>query len=86
MRRTALVTGAAGGIGEPGVGKADAPQRANQHIGEGGKPQAQLVGAHGASRGTVGIEVQLALLDPVLHLAAGAIKIFVQAAGVDLLR
>jgi len=41
-------------------------------LGHRGEPQAQLVGAHGVGRGAVGVEVELTLLDAVLHLAAGA--------------
>ena len=75
---------AAGGLGELGVGEADAAQRAEQHIGHGGEPQPQLVGAHGGGRGAVGEQIELALLDAVLHLAAGAVDVLVEAAGVDL--
>jgi hypothetical protein len=42
----------AGGGGELGVGKADAAQRAEQDIGHGSEPQAQLVGAHGRAWST----------------------------------
>src|SRR5438445_5460024 len=45
--------GAAGGIRKGGFGKADAPQRADQHISHGSEPQAQLVGAHGGRRGAI---------------------------------
>ena len=58
--------------GELGMGQADAAQGTDQHIGHRGEPQAQLVGAHGVGRGAVGVEVELTLLDAVLHLAAGA--------------
>ena len=65
--------GAAGGGGELGVGQADTPQGADQHIGHGGEPQSELVGAQGVGGGAVGEEVGLALLDAVLHLASCAI-------------
>ncbi len=76
--------GAAGGVGEVGVGEADAAQRADQHVGHRGEPQAQLVGAHGGGRGAVGEEVELALLDAVLHLAAGAVDLLVEMRGLAL--
>ena len=41
-------------------------------------------GLHGRRRRAVGEQVELAFLDAVFHLAAGAIEIFVEAAGVDL--
>ena len=75
---------AACGLGELGVGEADAPQRAEQAISHGGEPEPQLVGAHGGGRGAASEEIELALLDAVLHLAAGAVDALVEAAGVDL--
>ena len=57
--------GAAGGLGEPGVGETDPAERAEQDIGQGGEPAAELVGAHGGGRGAVGEQVELAFLDPV---------------------
>ena len=65
-----VVSGA--GLPEQGVGKADPAERAEHDIGHGGEPEAELVGAHGGGRGAVGEQVELAFLDPVLHLAAGA--------------
>src|SRR5512143_2582805 len=62
----------AGGGGEPGMGQADAAQRGQQHVGERGEPQPELVGPHRRGAGAIRIEVELALFDPVLHLAAGA--------------
>src|SRR5260370_26233092 len=59
------------------MGEADAAQGAQQHIGHRGKPQPQLVGAHCFGRGTIGIKVELALLDPVFHLAARAVELLV---------
>ena len=58
--------------------KTDTPQRAEQHIGHRSEPQPQLVGPHGLSRGTVSVEVELALLDPVLHVAARAVDVLVE--------
>ena len=68
------------GVGELGVGEADAPERAEQNVGERGEPEPQLVGAHGRRRGAVGEQVALAFLDPVLHLAAGAVELLVEEA------
>ena len=65
--------------------EADAAQGADQDIGHRGKPQTQLVGAHRVGRGTVGIKVELALLDAVFHLAAGAVELLVEVAGLVLL-
>ena len=64
---------AAGRVGELSVGEADAPDRADENIGERGEPEPQLIGAQGGRRGPIGEQVALALLDPVLHLAAGAV-------------
>ena len=49
--------GAAGGLGEPGVGETDPAERAEQDIGQGGEPEVELVGAHGGGRGAVGEQV-----------------------------
>src|SRR5206468_6894118 len=38
----------------------------------------QLVGAHGLSRGAVGVEVELAFLDAVLHVTARAIDVLIE--------
>ena len=70
--------GAGGGLGEPGRPQADPAQRLEQDIGHRGKPQAELIGGHGPGRGAVGKKIELALFDPVLHLAAGAIELFVE--------
>src|SRR3981189_2103245 len=70
--------GAAGGAGKCGVGESDAPHRTDQHIGHRGEPQAQLVGPHGLSRGAVGVEIELAFLDPVLHVAPGAVNVLIE--------
>jgi hypothetical protein len=50
------------------------PHRLHQHVGERGEPQAQ----HGGGAGAVGIEIELALLDAVLHLAARAVDALVK--------
>ena len=74
--------GAAGGIGELRVGQSDAAQRAEQHIGHRGEPQAKLVGPHGGSRSAVGEQIELTLLDPVLHLATCAVDLLIEASPV----
>ena len=61
-------------VGELGAGEADAAQRRDEHVGHRGEPQPQLVGAHGGGAGAIGEEVELAFLDAVLHLAAGAVR------------
>src|SRR3954453_16774454 len=53
-------------------------------LGKRGEPQAQLIGPHGGGRGAVCEQVQLAFLDTVFHLAAGAVDPLVQPSGVDL--
>ena len=53
----------AGGDGEVCMGEPDAAHGAHEYIGEGSEPQAQLVGTHGPGAGTVGIKVELTLLD-----------------------
>src|SRR5438034_7353527 len=56
-------------------------RRAHSSIGHRVEPQPQLVGPHRGSRGAVRIEVELTLLDPVLHVAAGAVDLLVQVLG-----
>src|ERR1700720_1129873 len=63
------------------MAEADAAQGADQDIGHRGEPQPQLIGAHRVGRGAVGIEIELAFLDAVFHLAAGAIELLVEVAG-----
>jgi hypothetical protein len=60
-------------------------KRADQDIGHRGEPKPQLVGAHLVGRGAVGIKVELALLDAVLHLATSAVALLVEVAGLVLL-
>src|SRR5262249_30041158 len=73
--------GAAGGVGEVGTVESDAAQGAEQNIGHRVEPQAQLVGPHRGRRGAIRIEIELALLDPVLHLAASAVALLVEMSG-----
>ena len=74
----------AGGAGEDGVLERDAPERGEEHISHGGEPEAELVGGERGGGGAVGEEVELTLLDPVLHLAALAVEVFVELAARDL--
>ena len=71
--------------GKLGMGQPDATQGADQDISHRGEPQPQLVGAHGVGRGAVGVEVELAFLDAVFHLTAGAVELLVEVAGLVLL-
>src|SRR5689334_2517299 len=63
---------AAGCLGELCIRKPDPAQCAQQYIGHRGEPEAQLVGAHRGRRRAIGEQVELALFDAVLHLAAPA--------------
>jgi len=72
-------------LGELRALEADAAQGAQENVGEGSKPPPQLIGAHGRRRGAVGEQVGLAFLDPVLHVAAGAIDLLVKTPCVGLL-
>lgn len=65
------------------MGQSDPSQGAEQDIGHGGEPEAQLVGAHGSRRGPVGEQVELAFLDPVFHVAARAVDRLVERTGLD---
>src|SRR5437667_7016195 len=65
--------GAAGSLGKLGIVEPDPAQGAQQDISHRVEPQAQLVGPHRGGRGAIRIEVELALLDPGLHVAAGAV-------------
>ena len=64
------------------MGEAEAAQGAKQHIGYRREPRAGSVGAHAVRRGAIGARVELTLLDAVLHFAALAADVFVQAPGV----
>src|SRR6516162_8246633 len=47
-------------------------------------PVGLVVSAHGRGRGAVGEQVELAFLDAVFHVAAGAIDLLVEVAGLML--
>ena len=65
------------------MGEAEAAQGADQDVGERNEPEPQLVGAHGGGGRSVGEEIALTFLDTVLHLAARAVDVFVEEAGVS---
>src|SRR5271169_4935125 len=77
--------GGAVGLGELRVLEGDAAQGAEENVGEGGEPPTQLIAAHGRRRGAVGEQIELAFLDAVLHVAAGAIELLIEAPRVRLL-
>src|SRR5215469_16939508 len=72
--------GAAGGVGKVRLIQTDATQRAQEHIGHRGKPQAQLVSPHSGRGGSIGIEIELALLNPILHISAGTVHFLIEIA------
>src|SRR5512144_1672740 len=65
------------------MAEADPAQGRHQHVGERREPQAKLVRRHGCGRRAVGEEIELLLLDAVLHLAAGAVDLLVEGLRVD---
>ena len=67
--------------GQFGAPCAEPSQRMQQHIGERREVQAQLVGAHRVRAGAVGEQVELPLLDAVLHVPARAVQLLVQPPG-----
>src|SRR5690625_3112772 len=62
--------GSAGGGRKLGVRQADPAEGAEQDVGQGREPEAQLIGAHAAGGGAVGKEIELALLDAVFARSA----------------
>ena len=63
------------------VMQGDPAHGTEQDVGERCQPQTQLVGTHRGGRGAIGIEIELALLDPVLHVATGTIELLVEVFG-----
>src|SRR6476620_3877370 len=59
-------------------GKAIRRRLSDEDIGHRGEPQAQLVGAEGGSRGTIGKQIELTFLDAVFHLATCAVDLLVE--------
>jgi hypothetical protein len=51
--------GATGRAGKPGRAQADAAKSLKQDVGEGGEPEAELIGAHGGGRSAIGEQVEL---------------------------
>ena len=49
--------GVAIGLGKLRMLECDAAHGAEENVGEGGEPEAQLIGAHGRSRGAVGEQI-----------------------------
>ena len=78
-RRNSSRKGGGGVHGDP-----DAAHGADRLISHRGEPQAQSVGAQTMRRSAVGEQVELAFLDAIFHLAALAIEVFAEAAGVIL--
>jgi hypothetical protein len=50
-------------------------------MGEGRKPEPQLIGGHPVSARAVGEKVQLLFLDAVFHIPTGTVKVIVQRPG-----
>ena len=65
-----------------GVGERQAAQSGEQRVGETGDKQPELVRPPGLGTGAVGVEVELLVLDAVLHVTAGAVNLVVQGLGV----
>lgn len=65
-----------------GAVQSDAPDSFQEHVGRGGKQQSQLVGPPTVAARPVGKEPELLFLDPVFHLAAGAVNVVVDGLGV----
>ncbi len=70
--------GAGLGAGHLGAGQPETPDGLDQRIGEAGEQQAAAVEPPLVARGAVGEQVQLLLLDAVLHVAARAIELLVE--------
>ena len=73
--------GMALGLGKLGALEGSTPELIHQHIGQGGEVHSQLIGLHRRRGGPVGKQVQLLLLDPVLHIPASAVQLLVQFLG-----
>ena len=70
--------GGALGAGVLAALEPQAPDCVHQSVGEAGEQQAELVGPPAVAGGAVGEELELLLLDAVLHLAAGAVEMVVE--------
>src|SRR5215471_2489213 len=69
------------GIGKLGVAQRDAAHCIDQDVGDRRKPQTQLIGRHRGRGGAIGPQLEL-LTDAVFGLAARAVEVFVERAGV----
>ena len=65
-------------LGEPGVFQGNTPDVVEEDVGERAEQQAELVGPPSVTAGAVGVEVELLLLDPVLHVAACTVDVVVK--------
>lgn len=72
------------GAGVFGSLQAEAADCGQQDIGQAGEQQAEPVGPPAVARGAVGEQLELLLLDAVLHLAAGAVEAVVEGLAVAL--
>ena len=70
--------GAGLGPGHLGACQGQPPDRLHQAISQGGQDQAELIGPPFVTRGAVGEQIKLLLLDAVLHLAALAVQAIVE--------
>jgi hypothetical protein len=65
-------------------------ERSLSNFGQAGVPASNsvigrsIIGFRQSRRGAIGIEIELALLDPVLHVAAGAVDLLVEVFGLAL--
>src|SRR4029077_6894529 len=72
---------AEGGRSQIGAAQHLGPQHREQEMGEGRKPEPELVGGHPARAGALGKEVLLCLLDAIFHFSARAVKLLVECGG-----
>lgn len=59
----------------------EATQCVHQHVGERSEVQPQSIGTYRRGAGAIGEQAELLLLDAVLHIAAGAVELFIQPLG-----
>lgn len=73
--------GSARGARHFSTGQRGGAQTVYEYVGHAGEPEAQLIGPHGVGTGAVGEQVKLLFLDPVLHVAPGAVELLVEGVG-----
>ena len=78
--------GAALGLGELGVGQAEAAQRVDQHVGHDENHSRSWLARIVAVLGAVGEQLELLFLDAVLHLATRAVELLVEVPAAHLRR